>query len=117
MTWPNTGMSLLVALMALWVPLAASAQVEPPRVAILDLDGLDQLDQREKAMLRQIDVVQQLREGLIDSRSFWVVARDEDSVGAIFDERAIAAADADPRAPQKVGLDTADFFITKRLIE
>jgi hypothetical protein len=103
-----------IALAALLLPLEIWAQVEPPRVAILALGGLDRLDQRETAMIRQVDVVQQLRERLIDSRSFWVVMRDQQGIDAVLGERDIAAVD-DPAKADVLGLDTADFFLEPTL--
>ncbi len=105
--------TLASALLAavLLVPLELVAQAERPRLAILDLAAATGLNNRETQVAAQVDVVQKLREGLIDSGSFLVVARDDRNLQAIARERVIANADSDPAAQVRLGLDTADYYL------
>src|SRR5688572_14526680 len=92
-------------------PLELLAQAERPRLAIMDVAAAGDLSSRETQVAAQVDVVQKLREGLIDSGSFLVVAREDRSIQAIAQERVIATADGDPAAQIRLGLDTADYYL------
>src|SRR5687768_4816372 len=95
----------------LLVSFGVATQDERPRLAIMDLTVANGLDGRETAIVQQLDVVQKLREGLIDSGSFVVVARSDANLQVIVRERVIANADSDPAAQVRLALDTADYYL------
>jgi hypothetical protein len=79
--------ALLLLVCASILPGIAAA--ENPRLVITDLEVPRTLSERERSLVRQIDLVQVIREGLLDSSSFRVLVREDKGVQAILLERQI----------------------------
>lgn len=101
----------LSTLLALWL-VATTAAAERPRIVITRIQLEQALSDRERQGLMQVDLIQVLREALLDSRSFTVLTRDNASVQSIVEEMNLGdsplAADG---AESPGGLEVASYFL------
>src|SRR5690554_2792714 len=88
---------------------SAAGAAESPRLVITDLKLPRSLSERERNVVRQLDIVQTLREELLDSRTFRVLVRENESVQAILRERQIQGSPlAREGKDDALGLDSAE---------
>lgn len=108
-------MLLLVA--ALPFVSAANASDNTPRLVISKLELPANLSARERSVVKQIDFMQLMREALLDSRTFTVLAREDKTVQAIIHEKSVAdstlALDA---SNTTLGLKVAEYFLQMSLV-
>jgi hypothetical protein len=101
---------LLCAFIASAAPAAMAAQ--PPRLVISDLKVPTQLSAQERALLRQLPLVEVISESLTDSRSFRVQVRDDAGVQAILRELQIQKSSVAREGKAKpMGLDAPDYIL------
>ena len=106
--------ALLLLVCASILPGIAAA--ENPRLVITDLEVPRTLSERERSLVRQIDLVQVIREGLLDSSSFRVLVRENKGVQAIIRERQIQDSPlAREGKTTQLGLDSAEYFLEPTL--
>lgn len=95
---------------------SAAGAAESPRLVITDLKLPRSLSERERNVVRQLDIVQTLREELLDSRTFRVLVRENESVQAILRERQIQGSPlAREGKDDALGLDSAEYFLEPTL--
>ena len=103
---------LLACQLLAWLIAPCAGASERPKILVNPIVIDTAPNHRERALLNEIDFEQIIREYLIDSRSFTVVARDDVGVQALLKERTLGDSSISRKpSGEDIGLDITSYFL------